>query len=253
MLIFDFDGIIINSVNEVVVTAYNTGAGSSCTALSEIPESVVRSFLLNRFHFRLAGESVPLMNWCRTIGSEDPERILGAAEYAELIAADASPIAARTAMFFATRAKFIARAREAWLRLNAPYQPIFAELQRVGAERVVILTNKNRDAVIELTHHYGLPLLRENVYSGDGGRLKGENMLEIAARFAADRYFFIDDSLENLIELDAHCKAHSIRFNPLLGSWGYLGPNDAANAAQAGYPSYTQQDLINLVNEELSS
>jgi len=83
----------------------------------------------------------------------------------------------------------------------------------------VILTYKNREATVTLCHHFGLPVLNENVYSGDHGTTKIANLLQIQDHFKQGRYTFIDDSLANLQELDAH-------FN------------------KTGYPFITQEDLI---------
>mgnify|MGYP000852755195 CR=1 FL=1 len=62
--------------------------------------------------------------------------------------------------------------------------------------------------------------------------------------FKQDRYTFIDDSLANLQELDAHFNKTEPVLDLLLASWGYNGPDDASLAGKAGYPFITQEDLI---------
>ena len=41
MLIFDFDGVLINSIDEVTVTAYNAVSGATITALEKLPDDLV--------------------------------------------------------------------------------------------------------------------------------------------------------------------------------------------------------------------
>ena len=58
-------------------------------------------------------------------------------------------------------------------------------------------------------------------------------------------YFFVDDSLNNLKELDAHFHMRKyLTFS--LAAWGYLGPEDVTGAHALEYPVYEQEDLIDL-------
>ena len=41
---------------------------------------------------------------------------------------------------------------------------------------LVLLTNKNRDATISLSSHFGLMISDDNIYSGDHGTTKIDNM-----------------------------------------------------------------------------
>ena len=50
MLIFDFDGVLINSIDEVVLTTYNATTATLHTALTDLPPELVSLFKRNRFH-----------------------------------------------------------------------------------------------------------------------------------------------------------------------------------------------------------
>ncbi len=251
MLIFDFDGILLDSVVEVAVNAYNTVTGRLCTSTDELPEGCVESFVRNRYHFRAAGESLNLMSWCIETGASAPGRLLTPAEYVGLLAVETVPIAERTEKFFAARGRFAAKDRRAWLGMNRPYEPIWGELRKAGAGRVVILTNKNREAVVELTHHFGLEIDGKNVYSGDKGRTKTENLNELHGRFGATHYVFVDDSLGNLRELRDEFASGPFELRLGLGAWGYIGPDDRNEAAAEDFPIFEQQDIIDLLQKEL--
>jgi len=253
VIIFDFDGILLNSVLEVAVTAYNAVSGKLATSKEELPSGCLESFVRNRFHFQPAGDVLPLMGWCLEYGSVEPERILSAKEYRSLLEAEKRPIRERTEKFFSTRKLFVERNREKWLALNEPYEPLWSSLRELGAGRVVILTNKNRQAVLDLTEHFNLRLEPENVYSGDGAVKKDENLRKLHARFRASHYLFVDDSLGNLRELreDFPAGGTELELRLAFGTWGYLGPNDKLEAETEGLPMFSQADIISLLREEL--
>lgn len=251
MLIFDFDGVLINSLNEVVVTAYNSVSGQQIIDLEAVPETLTALFKRNRFHFQAAGDAVVLMQWCLETYRTEPEKILSPAEYQDLLQANDVPLLDRTNRFFETRGRLIKKDREKWLSLNTPFQPLWNALIERGGERVVILTNKNREAVLNLCRHFRLGILGENIYSGDHGATKIENLNSILGRFKASRYFFIDDSIKNLRQIDTAFNSPQKIFSLLFASWGYNGPEDPALARNYGYQIVNQQDTIEMLDAEL--
>lgn len=249
MLIFDFDGVLLNSLDEVVVNAYNAVTGKLITSLEELPGDLVDLFKRNRFHFQPAGDAIPLMNWCLENYQKTPGRILTQTEYQEVFQSSDVPLIDRTNKFFSTRRLFIEKNKEIWLSLNAPYQPVWDELIKRGSERVVILTNKNRKATHSLCHHFSLKVLKENIYSGDNGATKIENLNKILKRFNSPKYYFIDDSLKNLRELDLHFNKNKELLTLLFASWGYNGPEDKAMAQAYGYSVLKQEEFITFLDK----
>ena len=245
MLIFDFDGVIINSLDEITVTAHNAVTGRLDTTLSALSPNVIRLFQRNRFHVQGIGDVVTLMKWCKDNDSGDPDYIMSPEAYESLRKSAETPLVERTRTFFAARNSFVHKDRERWLAMNAPFPKIWNELKKIPVEQIVILTTKNREAVLQLCKFFGYELLDNNIYSGDDGVLKTENLNEIHERFKAGPYVFIDDSLSNLKELDWHFNTPDSKFLSLiLAAWGYIGPEDAGMAAALGYDIYSQEDFI---------
>ena len=250
MLIFDFDGVIVNSLDEITVTAHNVVTGRLDTTLSAISENVIRLFQRNRFHVQGIGDVVTLMGWCIENGSRDPDYIMTPEEYELLRGSTDIPLTERTRRFFATRKSFVDADRERWLSLNAPFPKIWNALRKIPAEKIIILTTKNREAVRELCKYFGYALLDHNIYSGDDGMLKTENLTAIHERFKASPYVFIDDSLSNLKELDQHFNSDDSEFLRLiLAAWGYIGPEDIKTAADLGYDVFSQEDFIGYLQQ----
>jgi phosphoglycolate phosphatase-like HAD superfamily hydrolase len=247
MLIFDFDGVLMDSLDEIVVTAYNAVQGTLFTSLDDLPPEVVVLFKQNRYHFQPIGDALPLMSWCLENYSKTPNKYLSPEEFRILGKNASKPLAYRTDYFFATRRSLIDADKRRWLALNKPYQPLWDALIKYGAEKIVILTNKNRQATALLCRNFNLEIWNENIYSGDGGTTKIENLSEIQKRFKQTSYRFIDDLLSNLQELEAHFNKNGPIINLLYASWGYGGPGEADAAKSAGFSVLKQTDIIRML------
>lgn len=250
MLILDFDGVLINSLDEVTLTVYNTTTGKRVTSLDDLPEALVKLFQRNRYHVQPIGDGILLMGWCLDHYLEDPAKNLAPREYRALISSTDEPVTERTNRIYETRSDFIARDFESWLALHRPYQPLWRELGQRPKFPYVILTNKNHDATVRLCRHFGLPVEPADIYSGDQGRSKPDNMRQIQARFGDQNYRFVDDSVKNLRELAKAFNLRRKRLRMLLASWGYTGPGDEKNAQDQGFAVINQKDLVALLARE---
>ena len=244
MLIFDFDGVLLNSVVEMSITAYNTVTGGLATSPDDLPGNTAELFVNNRYHVQPAGDAINLMSWCIDNAGLPGDHRLEPKEYLAVRETSNVPLKERTGRFFAARKRLVAQDPVRWASLNTVYQPIWDVLKGQDAEGIVILTNKNREATVTLCHHFGLAVRAGNVYSGDHGTTKIENLLEIHARFGRERYGFVDDSIGNLEELDAYFNRDKPLLELMLAAWGYIGPDDRALARPAGYAICQQTDLI---------
>lgn len=248
MLILDFDGVLINSLAEVTITVYHTAAGKRVASLADLPPGLVGLFQRNRYHVQPIGDAVLLMKWCLTNYRKDSEKILNPQEYEAIISGAADAEADRTRQIYETRMLFAAGDPQRWLALHQPYQPLWSELLKRKKYGFVILTNKNRDAALRLCRHFGLNIDAGDVYSGDQGASKIENMRQIQKRFGGPAFEFIDDSVKNLIELDRCFNKDHKTLALLFASWGYTGPDDEKMARSNGYPVLDQKDLIALLD-----
>ncbi len=245
MLIFDFDGVLMDSVREVAVTAFNTLTEKTVTREEQIPGGAFALFLLNRFHVQPIGDALPLMAWCLSGCAPHPQKRLSPDEYQQIIQKTKEPIVDRTTRFFRVRKRLVKKDRRAWPALNAPIQPIWDRLRAAPSENIVLLTNKNRDAVADLCRHFELPVRKQNIYSGDHGTTKIENMQRLMERYGSTcGYGFIDDSVKNLKEIDEFFNDDARKVSLYLASWGYCGPDGAARAETLGYQVLTMEDII---------
>ncbi len=247
MLIFDFDGVLIDSLDEVVLTAYNAATDSLLTSMAEVPTDLVQMFKNNRFHVQPIGDAMALMNWCLENCQKDSQKILTREAYRVIIRSADVPLTGRTSRIYAYRRRFIEKDTVRWLALHQTYQPLWNELIRHKNHPFVILTNKNHDATSRLCRHFGLDMDPQDIYSGDNGVTKIANMGRIQARFGQKSYSFIDDSLKNLKELDHHFNQGKKVLSLALAAWGYIGAEDARQAAEFGYPAFQQNDVVQIL------
>ena len=244
MLIFDFDGVLMDSVREIAVTAYNMLKGTIVTRLDQLPQEALNLFLRNRFHVQPIGDAPVLMEWCLETDESDPQILLSEKEYDDIIRHIDEPVTVRTTRFFDTRARFKGRDLKAWIALNKPVQPLWDRLIEMRSSNLVMLTNKNREATLALCNHFGLQVNNANIYSGDNGTTKIDNMQQIRQRFKDCNYAFIDDSVKNLSEIDAYFNKDKKAIALIFAEWGYTGPDDARLARGLGYQSLTIEKFM---------
>ena len=235
MFIFDFDGVLMDSLPEVAVTVYNMLKGDIATRLDQLPQKALDLFLNNRFHVQPIGDAPVLMQWCLEAAKSTPQKLLSVQEYNDLIGRVEEPVSDRTIRFFETRRRFKEKDIKAWTALNQPVQPLWRIIVEKQSNDLVLLTNKNYEATEYLCNYFGLQISRDNIYSGDNGTTKIENMTQIMQRFRKPAYAFIDDSVKNLREIDEHFNRGEKTISLIFAAWGYAGPDDARSARDFGY------------------
>lgn len=245
MYIFDFDGVLIDSVKEAGLSAYNSLTNQLCTDLNQMPKSCFDLYIKNIMHFHNPHTLTVLIKWCLENHEKTPDRLLNRAEFKTYLEQQKINPKEVTPYFFSVREKFISKDLTAWLKLNEPLNPLWSELAKHSADKVVILTAKNKNAVMNLCKYYGLNVLDENIYSGDGNLTKMDNFKTIHARFQCPRYDFIDDHLSNLVDLSKAFKTHSeFELNLILCDWGYGDKLDLDKARSLGFKVMSQAEVI---------
>ncbi|MFC1881565.1 HAD family hydrolase [Thermodesulfobacteriota bacterium] len=244
MLIFDFDGVLINSLDEVVLTTYNAATDSLFTSMAEVPADLVQVFKNNRFQVQAIGDAIALMNWCLINWRKDSQKIFTREEYRTIAQGSDIALTDRTNLIYDTRKRFIEKDIGRWFALHQTYQPLWDELIRRKNHPFVILTNKDHDATLRLCRHFGLTIDAKDIYSGDNGVSKIENMLRIQERFGKEAFSFIDDSVKNLNELNLYFNTEKKVLTLLLATWGYTGAQDSMMAQEFGYEVLRQTDVV---------
>jgi FMN phosphatase YigB (HAD superfamily) len=187
------------------------------------------------------------MHGCLIEWQKDPHKIFTREEYQAMVRNSDVALTDRTNRIYAARKRFIDKDIKRWFDLHQTYQPLWNELSQRKNHPFVILTNKNHDATLRLCRNFGLNMDAGDIYSGDNGATKIENMRQIQERFGQQQFLFIDDSIKNLQELDRHFNPDEKVLSLALAVWGYIGAGDAKIAPESGYPVFQQTDVVRLL------
>lgn len=244
MILFDFDGVLMNSHRELVLTSFNAASNELLTSHDELPPGYASLFSRNRHHLLPASDIIPFAEWCIQNSASSENLIITPKDFKRVI--DSHPVSSpeeRKSHFFEARRRLISKDRELWLKLHNPYEPLWSGLKQADGESFVILTNKNRAAVTELCGYFELNIPSTDIYSADNGATKRTNLQDIHKRFGRKRYRFVDDSLGNLLDLSVK-GLPGIHVDPIHASWGYIGPNDIVEAEKHNIPSLDQLAVL---------
>ena len=254
MLIFDFDGVLLDSLNDVVLTSYNALNDQTKLSLSELPRDFVLKVKINRFHCQASSDFLVLAEavynnqsiFADQENNQDASnQILSNEQFKRLISASKIPTSERRESFFLARKRLIETSLDSWLAIHDVFQPLWSFVNKADF-RLVLLTNKNRAAVELTCKHFNLKIEQEDIYSGDNGVTKQENLEKIVKRFNLSSVTFIDDSLKNLKDLrEYHSSLNpTYQFTPLLALWGYVGEKDVLEAAELNIDSVQMEQFI---------
>ncbi len=238
-VIFDFDGVLLDSRNELIVTGYNVRRDKCVKSLAEIPPTFVSFMTRCRTYARNAGETAYLAELAFDVTDNTA---MTRKEFLEKLAClSKEELLTLQKNFFAARGRFLAEDSDAWYALNNPHQPLWDFVSKNTAPS--ILTYKNEEAVRTLAKHYGLDLAA--VYSIPTGTPKAIKLQELAEEFKGDNLFYVDDSYTNLTEIYA---AGVSGVELLLATWGYGCPEECKSADLVGIRSIVQEDLIDIMS-----
>jgi phosphoglycolate phosphatase-like HAD superfamily hydrolase len=236
VLLFDFDGVLVNSLTEIALSAYNYATGDSVYEVERLPPDYLRRFKSNR-HLLLSPDRLgELAKLCLK-----SDKVLSREEFLKTLPTDRETLARLGEQFYTARQRFIDEAPELWLKANPPFELLWNAVSQMPTDKFAILTYKNRIAVELICNHYGLAT--ESIYSGEGGRTKAENIRILAEKYPADEYIFLDDAIENLFALTPVLPG---RIRPILASWGYCSAEDLKEAAAHNMETVDEAQFVEL-------
>jgi len=248
MIIFDFDGVLIDPIKELALSAYNLVTSLKVNNLEELPRGYVDLFYHNRHVTVTPNRIVALALWTiETLKSGIKTDI--SISKAEL---DSKNLGQDTKFtltnFFGARRWLIEEYPANWLALNKPFERIWLATQNLDPNTYFILTNKDRTAVKKICNHYGLSFSDERLFTGEQGCTKQENLLKLDKLSPKDSdYILIDDAVENLIHLSPVLPG---RIDPVLAIWGYGNEEDRLTAQNHGFNLSSEAEFVERISAE---
>ncbi len=233
--VLDFDGVVVDSVDEAALTAYNSLTEQLHTGFEALPTGYLPLFKRERSIVGPAAEFLAFARWCVTqcANKQAETASLSRPELKKLVSMEPRSHRQRTDHFFEMRMQLMAAASERWATFHRAYDPLASVLRARQPGDFLILTYKNVEAVIRLCSFFQIPANREHIFSGDSGVSKIENLNLLKQRYPAAAYTFIDDNVQNLLELQPHADKLTL----LHAAWGYCTTEDREVALRTGIPS----------------
>lgn len=218
-LLWDFDGVIIDSIDECLLTSYNAFlryqklSKKLIKALNDIPELYRKEFYRIRKYVRPAGEYFILH---KAISSNI--KINSYLRFKELLIDNAGAVTDFQELFFLTRNEFKNRYPQYWFELHHSYSGIrtkWRELKKYFD--FYIVSNKDIKSISEILDFFNLPINRDNIFSAEFNTDKKAIIRHILsnANISAEKVFFIDDNYQHLLDLSG------TRIKLFFACWGY--------------------------------
>jgi FMN phosphatase YigB (HAD superfamily) len=223
ILCLDFDGVIVDSVKECLLTAYNS-YWLSLNLNEKVVQNVesidvvlVNGFYKNRFFVRPAKDYWALINLL-VRGVEDiDDRI-----FEDEVENNFELINHFKSIFFSTRSDIMKNHENYWLSLHRLYREFLEAWNYLVTNfDIYIVTNKNKESVAALLKHFNISTAFEYIFTMEMFNSKNDCLISISnqLKIPLGQIVFVDDSPRTVHELS------NMGVNAYLAEWGYYpGP-----------------------------
>lgn len=245
-VVFDFDGVVADSTNECMVTAWNAwqawrGRQDKKKNLDEFSPELKEQFRLMRPYVKGAGEFYIIMRYLEDSGNRPGRTFNGQKDYEIFYRQWEEHLQPFKAVFYEQRELLRKEDLRKWIGLHHVFPEVIERLKALSAEkRLYIATMKDSESVELCLEYQGLNHEKERIF--DQARIKSKlEALDIIAdreKAAPGDLVFIDDNVNHLfspVEAGYRC---------YLATWGSALPEYRAIAENRGIPTVTLQTLV---------
>jgi phosphoglycolate phosphatase-like HAD superfamily hydrolase len=211
---FDFDGVLCDSLDESLLTSYNTYFKEEVKSIAGIDPTMRDFFYKHRYLVRPAGEYYVLFH-----AFEQGETVVAKDRFLQLKPGLEREMNDHAERFYAYRQRF-KKDLDYWLGLHRLYPECVDFLER-RSDRFFIVTNKDKDSVVALARHHGYLHRIIEIYAREMGTDKKILLQKLIEDFglnpAAQRIVFVDDHAGTLGEVQ------QLPLELYQAAWGYTG------------------------------
>jgi len=218
LLAVDFDGVICQSTDECMVTAYNAwnaynGSDKFFSTIEDIPDEEADIFRTNRGYVRSGGEYYILMRML-----SENKTLSGQQHFDELARQWHSACMAFSSMFYKSRQRLMRQNIGRWIALHHVFSEVLKKIEKhITNGQTYIITMKDRNSVDTILADKGLNVPEEKVLDKDSFPTKLAALEHLAKkhRISHANVRFLDDNVTHLLEPLAR------GFDVYLARWGF--------------------------------
>jgi len=244
IIVFDFDGVVCDSTDECMVTAWNAWQlwnkkDGFRRTVTEFSDEEVKSFRKLRPYVRGAGEYYILCN-----SQQENISILNQGDFDTFAAQWKEFMNPFKKVFFQCREKLRTEDLEEWIKLHPVYMEVINLLKELNTqERLYVATLKDGQSVKLILNYHGIDIPKEKILDQAQVASKLEALNRIAQVEAAskDEMLFIDDNFTHLVN------PHKNGYHVYLSSWGNALGEFGLMAKEMNIESITLTDLNTLI------
>jgi len=212
-LIFDFDGVLCNSVEECMVVSFAAYNRMEPSPMKQISQSMRSYFFKYRYLVRPARDFYII--WYSYFNDKGFEKF----SFNEIKQMCSNSLEEFQDLFFTIRRKF-KKNYNLWVDLNKPYKNT-VKYFKTYRRNIFVVTNKDKDSVEIISKAHGYYDSIVDIFSKE---ISNDKRVLINQLIADHNYvletdmLYLDDSVENL---NAVSSLAIPKFNCFLAKWGY--------------------------------
>jgi len=227
-LLWDFDGVICDSLDECLLTSYNAflqykkGKGGSIRNPGDIPESVKDFYYHTRQYVRRPGEYLTLYE-----AFEAGKRLDDYSHFRDFLSKHKQSIQGYEEDFIKARERLRQNGMSEWLDLHHGYPWVNEKWEKLKKNfEFYIVSNKDRQSIFLILEHLGLGIEDENIFGKEFSIHKARIIEHILSKQRIPRkdVYFIDDHYSHLLDVA------SLGIRLFFATWGYGKPETYGNA-----------------------
>jgi hypothetical protein len=215
ILLLDFDGVLCNGLDEMLIVSYNTFYRTNYRFINQINSSQKFFFYQNRWMVRPAGEYFVLWKAYELFKNIDIKTF----HYLKI------QFSKEVKLFqydFYKKRDFLQEDLDYWLSLHKTYQNV-SEFLKNPENNFFVVTNKDRQSIEILANYFGYFSKIRDIYSKEISVHKKQLILKLLNDYHFDytsnKFVFIDDNITNLDEVASMKEG----IQTIFTSWGYMG------------------------------
>jgi hypothetical protein len=242
ILALDFDGVVIDSILECLVTAYNaysihSGRNEFRTNIDQFELSEIAAFRRSRIYIRRGEDYVFLLQ-----AAADHVRVKSQDEFDRFLELNSGFREEYRNLFYSQRKTLQERDLPGWLALNPMYPGIESFLRlNIKADEWFVVTTKDLESVHHILNSRNIPFHPENLFQASKTFRKPHILSHISSLRGVEEknIHFVDDHPATLIEVAEQTEVLSY-----CAIWGYNSSEQMAGLQKNNISVLTLEDFL---------